>query len=190
MITTNFATFTYTIAAGATVKIARQFKHIRGLSGTAPYQVRFPNAAPSAFETGLAYNAPQTIESVELINNGALSNTITVALADGPIDDNRLVGQIDISGGIRNAGNRGASYGAVSVAATATLIRAENLNRGTILVQNNGAVDLYVANDTSVTAANGIKVPAGGSASVTLQTDIYGIAASGTLDVRYLEESL
>jgi hypothetical protein len=190
MRTTSFTTYAYTLAAGATVKINRQFRHIRGLAGDTAYQVRFPESAPSDFQTGLAYNSPVILDGVEIINPTAGSIDLTVALADGPIDDNRLVGQIDISGGIRLAGNRSASYGAVIIGTSAAQIVAAAADRGTCLIQNLGANPIYIGSDNSVTTANGVEIAAGGSASVTLQTDIYGISGSAGNDVRYLAETL
>jgi hypothetical protein len=57
------------------------------------------------------------------------------------------------------------------------------------LVTNNGAAILYVG-DSGVSVSNGTPVPAAQSMSVDLATGstLYGISASGSLDVRVAQE--
>lgn len=77
------------------------------------------------------------------------------------------------------------SHGAKPVGATAVLIAAAR-DRAAITIQNKGAAAVVVGG-SGVTTASGIEIAAG--ATLTLETGaaIYGIAASGTNDVRYLE---
>ena len=79
------------------------------------------------------------------------------------------------------------NYGNISVGTTATLIKATNSSRKSILIRNNGSATLYIGGNNAVTTSNGHGVIAGQSIYVKDQDEIYGIVASGTLDVRYLE---
>jgi hypothetical protein len=184
----NLNFFEYTLASGESARLAARGRLIRGVGADERYQIRLDDGALTDFETGIAFESPQFFERVEIVNTAAASQKIRIAIADGYVDDNRLVGQIDINGGIRQAGNRSASYGAESVSTTAVEISAANPNRGNMLLQPQDG-DIFVGTDASVTVSNGIKVAAGSSASFTLQTAIFAIAAAA-VDVRYLEESL
>lgn len=189
MKTTSFHTFEYTLAPEERVKVGRQFRHIRGLAGTAPYMVRFPDGAPTNFQTGLAYSSPVTLDYVEIINTSESTNTVEIALADGPIHDNRLVGQIDISGGIRVAGNRSAYYGNHAYTNAAKLVRPENQNRASILLQNLGGVGVYIS-PGSTPIASGILLKADKSITLTCTTAIYSHGEGPNGSLRWLEEML
>jgi len=85
------------------------------------------------------------------------------------------------------------NYGSVSVVSTAggTAIIANLSQRRNVLIYNNGTAIVYIGFDASVTTSNGIPVLPQASLElqgmfVSRKTAIYGIAASGTQDVRYL----
>ena len=185
-------TFSYTLAAGEARRVSVRGRHVRGTAGDAPYNLRIGrDGAPTKFQTGIAFGGPGEFSELEIINDLAgASQTIEILVSDGVTDDNRLVGQIDITGGIRLAGNRTVDHGAVTVGTSAALVRAANDARNSILIQNLGADDIYIG-DSGVTTANGLLVGKnGGTISFTAQTAIYGRSASAGNDVRYLEETL
>jgi len=102
-----------------------------------------------------------------------------------------------ILGDDQSAPNIG-NYGSGSVTDTATLIRAANPDRKSIIILNEDTVneirigdDNSVKNDADGSADEGLKI--GPGASVTLETtrgDIYGIARAGqTVIVSYYEEA-
>jgi len=99
------------------------------------------------------------------------------------------------------------AYAAVSVGATATLIKAANLSRTYLRIVNWGTNPVFLGNDSSVTVSNGIplvsakfygkdgvwekgidEADADSKALRTFKGPVYGIVASGTEDVRYWEE--
>jgi hypothetical protein len=85
------------------------------------------------------------------------------------------------------------SYGNVSVVDTAggTAIIANLNQHRSVIIYNNGTAIVYIGFDSSVTTSNGIpllpqaSIELGGR-SVSRKPSIYGIAASGTQDVRYM----
>jgi hypothetical protein len=82
------------------------------------------------------------------------------------------------------------AYGANSVTTTAESIIASALaNRTKVIIQNLGNKDLFVGFNNSVTSANGARVSAGSSLELEAGPSlaVYGITASGSTDVRYLE---
>jgi hypothetical protein len=87
------------------------------------------------------------------------------------------------------------AYGAVTVS-TGTKIVSANPNRiGLIITNTDSSVKLYLGDDASVTASNGIEIPAGGSftedsgGTKMFCADIYGSAGSGSINVRYWERT-
>lgn len=83
-------------------------------------------------------------------------------------------------------------YGNVSVTTSATQILPPNNRRKSCLINNNGAATLYIGFDSSVTSSNGMPVVSNGYYINSGENDafrgaIFGISASGTLDVRYEE---
>ena len=85
------------------------------------------------------------------------------------------------------------SYGSASVVSSAggTAIIANLTSRRTSLIYNNGTAIVYIGFDSSVTISNGIPLlPQAsielGGAFTSRKKAIYGIAASGTQDVRYM----
>ncbi len=76
----------------------------------------------------------------------------------------------------------------VTVADTATAIKALNTSRRSITIRNQGTTDMFIGS-ASVTTSTGFSVRAGESISLDRNTAaIYGIVASGSTTVGYLEE--
>lgn len=83
------------------------------------------------------------------------------------------------------------SYGQVNVTVAATVIIANVTERRTSLIYNNGTAIVYLGFNASVTTLTGIpllpqaSIELGGR-DVSRKSAIYGIAASGTQDIRYM----
>ena len=180
-----------TIAAGASVTIHARGRFVRGISADSRYSIQIDGGAATPFETGIAFETPAEFQQIRITNTAAASQAIEVAISERAVFDNRLVGNVDISGGIRAAANRESSYGNATIGAAAAVIVAANASRGEVLVQNVHATNtLYIGTDNAVTVANGLKVGPGGSISLTVDDDVYGIADAAGTDVRYLDETL
>lgn len=85
-----------------------------------------------------------------------------------------------------------ATNSAVSIGTTAALISAANSQIISRIVQNAHATNvLYIGNSSSVTSANGLKIPAGSQLTLDKSYgDIYGIASGAATDVRLLVEQI
>jgi hypothetical protein len=84
------------------------------------------------------------------------------------------------------------TYGAISVASSATQIMGSNNGRKNFVIYNAGSVDLFIAFDENVTTVNGMTVLPGSTYSSSGHPEIwrgpvYGVVSSGTTDVRYQE---
>lgn len=85
------------------------------------------------------------------------------------------------------------AYSTVTLTNAATVIVAANPQRLSLIITNTGTPTVYIGQDASVTAANGVPL----LTNATLTEDsggtkmycgpIYGITASSTADVRYWE---
>ena len=85
-------------------------------------------------------------------------------------------------------GGTSGGYGTVTVAAAATQISVAAAAQKSVMVQNKGAISVYVGYDNLVTTANGIEIPAGGAITIDTALDVYGIVSAGTADIRVLIE--
>ena len=81
------------------------------------------------------------------------------------------------------------NYGNAACDTTADLILAANYERkGFVIQATDGTV--YIGDDSSVTTSNGFPLATGQSfSSSAFLGTVYGITASGTVNVRYWEES-
>ena len=168
---------TFVIAAGARVDYFAVFNYFRPISITGgSLAVKFgDNGLESNYTgVGIGLDLQDTYSRVTLINNGASQMTITVALANGKITDDRLT----VSGSV-NVAPIGAvttpTTADVAIAATTTtLVKAANANRREIMISNllaNGTV--VRVGDASTGAARGMEIPVGGTAILSSAAAIY-----------------
>lgn len=77
----------------------------------------------------------------------------------------------------------------VSVAATATEIVAENDGRNFVIITNLGTTAVYLGPNASVTTSNGQLLPGtvGASISIPTKSPVYGITASSSQAVSFLD---
>jgi len=81
------------------------------------------------------------------------------------------------------------NYDDITIAATATQIIASNTNRKSIVVQNRGLSTVYVGGDNTVASTSGFTLDVNESLNLSDYSGaIWGITASGTNIVNYLEE--
>ncbi len=79
-------------------------------------------------------------------------------------------------------------YGQVSVGTTATQILGKEPERIEVLVSNQSGTSVFLGDDASVTTSNGLELPSGQILRLEFYTGpLYGIVATGTATVGYLE---
>lgn len=182
MSTIILKSFTRALSANQRIRIDFPGQIFKCIQSAAIFDIKPDNGNKVSIQQGIGFKfTGQNIKQWEIIN-GTTAQTVTFYIADGEVTDDR------VTGGISLKSNGSSTFNTVTVAATATLILAQNTNRSNILIVNNGGVTLYIGTTSSVTTANGIPVLANGAITLTVNDDIYGIATSGTLDIRYLEE--
>lgn len=84
-------------------------------------------------------------------------------------------------------------YGKVSVTATATLVVAQDDNRLSVVLFNEGSADCRIGTDASVTsggASDGLLLQAGASLSLKNFSSIYAVTASGSTTVSYISNRI
>ena len=79
----------------------------------------------------------------------------------------------------------GDGVGNIYVTTNATLIYKGDGLREALSIYNNGTTTVYLGSGTAVTVANGYPVPAASECHWLGISDVYGIVAGGSADVRY-----
>lgn len=177
---------TITLTAGESIQVAVVGNYFRALTAIDPFKVTFSDGTSTEFLAGLGMRVPAEFSTIRIESDTAQDVTFIAGI--GQVDDSRLAGQIDITGGMdtQEQGAASSNYGAVSVGVAATLIHAANTARKSILIQPQDG-DIFVGSDNLVTTANGVKVASGVGFVIYAVNDVYAIAASA-VDTRYLEE--
>lgn len=182
--------FDQTLAANEQVMVhCPEAAHIQVIAGSARFWVQPDGRGTIPLELGLGQRIKRGFKTLRVVN-GDTEQRIALKISDGDVTDNRLVGQVDISGGLRQAANRTTSYGNAVVGLAASNVVAANTSRANVLIQNLGPGIVYHGTDSAVTTANGIQIPVGGAIPITHDDDVYLISDTANTDVRYLEETL
>lgn len=176
------------LTANSTVNVPLPGRYFRIITGAGRFQLDFfGNGVSTEMISGLGVML-ETFTGFSI--RSATAQTITVAVSPYLIDDNRLAGEINVTGSLstKEAPAASASFGAVAVGIAATQIVAANTSRRSVLVQNKGAASVYVGPANTVTTATGIEVASGGSLTFTCASALFGISGTAGQDVRYLDE--
>jgi len=176
--------YKYSFQPGETRQISAAGSFIRGISGKERYQIQLDDGPATSFETGLAYQPIQPFSSIRVTNSAELPQIIEIAIAEGQLDDNRLVGQMDLNGAIGILTTAAKSHTThpvkTLVNTVATQVLPENADRRTAMVTIEKGC--YVDN-----ATDGVLIPAG-SFTWECQTPLVLVASTTPCEVRVLEE--
>ena len=189
--------YRYEFQPGETRTINATGSFLRGMAAKWRYQVQFDSGAATDFETGIAYQSAQPFSAVRVTNTADEAQIIEVAVADGYIADNRLVGRMDVDGLIRTQIDGGVSVTGgqldvigriaapasaivhpVQTIAAATEVLGVNALRKSAVVQCAGYV--YVGS-----AADGIQVQ---EFTWDVQDALTLVPVGSDVEVRILEE--
>jgi len=82
--------------------------------------------------------------------------------------------------------------GQKSISTSATKIVDANTDRRTLIIMNHSGSTVFIGKDNTVTTSNGLAVTAGSALNLTRLLEgykgaVYGIVASGTATISYLE---
>ncbi|MEW8053309.1 MAG: hypothetical protein AB2809_23380, partial [Candidatus Thiodiazotropha sp.] len=103
--------FDQTLAANEQVMVhCPEAAHIQVIAGSARFWVQPDGRGTIPLELGLGQRIKRGFKTLRVVN-GDTEQRIALKISDGDVTDNRLVGQVDISGGLRQAANRTTSYG-------------------------------------------------------------------------------
>jgi hypothetical protein len=145
----------------------------------------------NSWQAGLSVGPLATPATRMEVTNGSTAQTIELYYGDSEVQDNRLVGTVNITGGLA-AKILGPTVctaeGAVSATGAADLIWTGNAlgAMNGILQNRDSAISIYYGHTSGVTTATGIELPAGGVVDgLDCALDLYVIVASGTVDVRF-----
>lgn len=153
-------------------------------SNTGTWDVQYTN-----FALGLGIGPlSKMFDTVELTETLGAPNILTLVIGDAPIEDNRLVGTLAVTGGLRQQGPAtNTTWGVANlVANTATKIWTGNPNgNANGRVQNLTVHDLYLGRDNTVTATKCIAALAGATGATADGNNIgaYIDGLDATLDL-------
>lgn len=74
-----------------------------------------------------------------------------------------------------------------SMSASAAIIVASRSSRHAVTIINTGTVTVFLGNSSSVTTADGFPLPAGEAITLNSESSFYGVTASSTATVGYIE---
>lgn len=171
--------------------------YLYGLESTllgASLDVRFNEIARKPINIVMGRGVRTPFYRLYLTNAAQVGQTLTLAIGTESetfeiLDTGKA---IEITGGVRIGGAGGSpAYAQVAIDNTATLIKAANSTRRSILVQNlDAANDLFLGYDASVSTANaGHQLKPFSAIELYAEAAIYGIRAAGTGNAAYLEEN-
>ena len=185
--------YEYLIPAGESRKIPGKGRFIRGYSGSLPYRLRLTTEDGTNqltdFQTGLAFESDGIFSQVEIENTAAVDQVIGVYVAMGKVDDSRLTGQVDISGGIKLGANPVVNAGNGAVVGSAVKILDASTDRASVLIRNTGIFDLQVGVDAaSASAVAGVNLSPGSYGVFTWGSEIWVNSLAGSY--AYFEEAL
>lgn len=175
----QYATRTFTIAAGGSVEVIRQASFVTVLESDAEFKARFDNAPEFDLEQGLTIRAPELFSRMEFRNPGAAPIVVKVGLGKGDVNDARLTisGQVTTQEAAPNSLTTGSPLSATNAATT--LIAAENLLRREIIIANDGAGKVYIGTASGATAGQGLPLDAGQTMVLANTAAIYARNDSG-----------
>jgi len=160
-----------------TINVVGNF--VRGLSGPHRYQLQFDRGAATDFLTGIAYDRDEPFKSVTITNGDTLQR-VEIAIAMGRVDDNRLVGQMDLNGaiGILTTAARSVTIHPVQNINAATEVLPANQDRRSAIIQCDDLV--YIGNEVDGVVLSNFVWEA--------QTPLTLVPMGGSVEVRILEE--
>ena len=145
---------------------------------------------PLTMSAGRKVRTGDVFDDVTIRNESGADNTVTVLIGFADFDAPLATVNVDMASGIKALAAGGANHGSVSIGTSAAVILAANTTRSNIVVQNLSANNLFIGIDSSVTVANGIRIVAGASATLTHAAAVWGIASGAASDIRFLEETI
>lgn len=187
----SYTVYPITVVAGGTVYYASTFNNIAVLeSSLTNFNLGIDDDNPEQVFKGFQYRTEGAIKAKKFSvqNTTSSSLTVTIATANGQIDDKRLIVQ---SGSLVNSKSGDTLLQTnVSIGTSAAIIKAANTSRTRITVTNNHATNILYVGSSTVTTSDGTPIQPGGSISMDTGADVYGIASGASTDVRVLAESV
>lgn len=135
-------------------------------------------------------NKDQDETFTKLRLRSATTQNVVLYVGSGIIDDNRLIGNVDISGGIRIQAYSGMAIGEHAVGTTiTTLVSSAAGIRRKLTVKNIGSATVWLCSNSGQTPANGFPIEPGESIVMETNFIVRIISAVAGQLVRYIIET-
>lgn len=182
----QYKSYDYALAAGEELTIHRVGNALRCLVADGPFKIGFGDRPLTDFEQGLGYSSAATFEKIRLLNPGAGTVNVTIAIAAGGVDDARLSLTGNVTAEIQG-GETIQSGDALIPSAVATEIFAADATRLNVTISNLGAVPVYIGS-AGVSLMQGIPIAPGNAATITTTAALYAFHNSaGALPIATFE---
>jgi hypothetical protein len=177
--------YKYSYEPGESRQVAARGSFVRGISGSKRYQIQIDDGPATEFETGLAFHPREPFSSIRVTNTAAVTQIIEIAISEGQLDDNRMVGKMDLNGAIGILTTAAFSHTTHPVQTLADTTPTEVLPANS----DRRAATVWISEDCYIDdAVNGVLIPAGRFVWEA-QTPITLAADTAPCEVRILEES-
>jgi hypothetical protein len=186
--------FSYTLDANQQVLVNRVGRTIRCTGGDTAFEVqpqtRSGDYSFDKFELldGLGVMLEKSFDQL-VITNGGTAQEIEFYVSNQEVFDSRT--NLNVTGTVTTA-EAGASGittpAAVTITTSATEILSSNTTRKRAVVYNNGGAPVFLG-VSGVTTADGFPLPPGQAFECRHTAAVYGVVASGTVEVRHWEEN-
>lgn len=130
---------------------------------------------------------PVVHTDVSGINAAAVATVPPVSGSDYGVPVYANLGSAVVPVAPSNVGVSLNSYNQVSVTSSGVQIIAANASRAALLITNAGTATVYLGSNNSVTTSNGFALAAGATVGLPQVTALWGIVASTSQTVAYLE---
>lgn len=185
-----YVEYPVSIPANSRVELAVRGRswEIIDLSGSS-VQIQTDTSEASTCRKGIGVSLPhgEFFTRLTFINNGGAAATVTVAISEGDIKDQRFVSVTSIK---TYAGDTMNTPAKINVTAVKTTLFTADTTRMMVIIQNKSTTDSVWVGDTNIDATNkrGIEIKPEGDITLPTSADIFGqCLATKNADVSLLE---
>lgn len=187
--TTHLRRYSRYLAAGVDQIIdvpESTFVHIAG--GDDPLTIRPDGQNPCQVEAGIKLQYDRPFKKLWV--NSDTWQTVEFYIGTGDVTDNRLVGNVNISGGLSIAGNATLYCNQISITTSLTSIRGNDNTRSRLIIYHESGSPVRIGSSAITWGATpvGIILNPGDTFEYKGEPGINAMTASGTATLQYMQE--
>lgn len=152
------------------------------------FKIKPDSQNPCELEQGITITYPQDFTKLRIVSETA--QTVNIYIGVGSIRDNRLIGQVDINGGIKLLQFDEVTYSNFTITAVASAIIGSGSDgqERLLTMKNAGAVDCWLNVNSGAAPGVGMLLGAGESLQMRTARPVYAVTAGGTTGICLINE--